>query len=204
MTTDPAIAKAISDAEIELEMERLMKNRPTYTEAVGGTNELVEEGRTRAVISTAAEITVWNVETGEPSTIIFDSLKARTKQRFPDDHPNPEFAGKRVYTMNKAEAPEPRRGNLACPLYAANPSEEAKRLGFGDKGCRKPPYFFSEYDVELHVEKNHKRFYEVRKRSIEERRRQEDLERNRQLTEALVALSATGGRQKKGAADGTG
>ena len=189
MIIDASVQQAITDAEMEAEIERLLKNRPMYAGVVPGTEKQVEEGQARAITSTAAELTLYNVETGEPSQVIFDALKARAKQRFPADHPNPRFAGKRVYTLLQEEAPQAVRGNLSCPLYYAKPSPDAIELGFGGKLCKKPPYFFTDYDVELHVEKNHARYAELKRRRKEERERQETRDQQAALTAAMIQLS---------------
>lgn len=191
MTTDvadPTIRKAVSDAVLEQEMDELLANRPEYREYVPGTEAALEPTRGRALTSTAAILTIYNRETGEPSQVVFDALKARMRQKFPEDYANPKFAGQRVYELEKVNVPAPARGNLACPLSYASPSEEAKEMGFGTgtRGCRKPHYFQTPMDVDDHVRKNHKRFYELREKLREEHKRDEDRALQRQMLAAIA------------------
>ena len=53
-TLDPTIQRAIDDADLDAEMETLLQNRPSYNQAVPGTNGEIEPGKTRAITSTAA------------------------------------------------------------------------------------------------------------------------------------------------------
>ena len=190
-TLDPTIAKTLTDAELELEMETLMANRPEYRVAVPGTEDAIENMKARALTSTAAELTIYNRETGEPSQVIFDALKARMKQTFPLDHTNPAFAGKRVYSLRKEEVPDVIRGDLSCPLNYASPAPEALALGFGRgaRSCKKPAYFLTEYDVELHVEKNHKRYFELREQQKEQEEKDIDRDLQRQTLAAMQAMA---------------
>lgn len=194
MTTDATleavVQKTVNDIDVEDEVERLLANAPQYRAAVHETESSVESNKVRAVTSTAAEITIYNVETGEPSQVIYDALKARMRQRFPDDHSNPDFANKRVYTLHREDAPAPIRGEMACPLYYKNPTPEAVALGFGIGGraCSKPPYFLTEYDIELHVEKNHKRYHELKQRADADKERREYMDLQRQTLAAMQAM----------------
>jgi hypothetical protein len=197
---DPSVLRAVDDAMLDAEMAELMQNRPSFSRAVPGTNPDIESGNTRAVVSTAAEIPVWNRETGEQSIVIFDALRARMRQKFPADYSNPAYRGKQVYTMHPSgcvcgrpscePAPEPFRGSLACPLSPLHHDRaEVEALGYGGRLCAKPAYFQTDLDVDLHVEKSHKRFFEVRKRARDERERREAIDRQNQLTEALLRMA---------------
>lgn len=188
MTTDTTVRKAVSDALLEQEMEELLANRPQYTEYVHGTNSDIELTQGRALTSTAAELTIYNRESGEPSQVNFDALKARMRQRFPVDYANPQYAGQRVYEMEQGNVPSPLRGNLACPLSYGGPDAEALEMGFGTgtRGCRKPAYFLTPLDVDDHVRKNHKRFYELRKQLREEKQKEADRDLQRQMLTAIA------------------
>lgn len=198
MTTDATIEATVNDVEFELEMEELLANRPQFRESVPGTEGSVEPLKSRSVTSTAAIRTIYNRETGESSEVSFDALRARMRQKFPEDYGNPRFAGQRVYDLNRENVPQVTRGHLACPLRYDNPDEDAIALGFGvgTRVCKKPAYFLTEYDVEMHVEKNHKRFYELRERRREEAKQQEQMDLQRQMIQAL-----SGGR-RRGAGNG--
>lgn len=188
MTTDTTVRQAVSDARLEQEMEELLANRPQYTEYVHGTNSEIEVTQGRALTSTAAELTIYNRESGEPSQVNFDAIKARMRQRFPADYVNPQFAGQRVYEMEKANVPTPLRGKLACPLSYGGPDPEALEMGFGTgtRGCRKPAYFLTPLDVDDHVRKNHKRFYELRKQLREDKQKEADRDLQRQMLTAIA------------------
>lgn len=192
MTTDATIQRVVADANLEQEMEQLLKDRPEYREYLPGTNSDVEATKGRALTSTAGILTIYNRETGEPSEVVFDALKARMRQKFPDDYANPAFAGQRVYELEKDKVPTPARGELACPLSYASPSPEARALGFGigTRGCRKPHYFLTPLDVDDHVRKNHKRFYELREKMRDDARRDEDRELQRQMLAAIAGRTA--------------
>ena len=196
MVADPMVQKAIDDARIAAEMETLLANRPQYTQAVPGTDRSLEPGSTRALTSTAAEIKVWNRETGEESLIIFDAIRAQVKKVFPQDHPNPRFAGRKVWTMHPHDcvcgdpscdpAPQVRRGEMACPLSMFNKDRsEAEKLGYGEVFCRKPAYFKSSLAVERHVEKSHPEYFRIRKRAEEEREKEADRALQRAILEQL-------------------
>ena len=205
MTTDASVQRAIDDANLDAEMQELLRNKPSYSEAVPGTNADLESGRSRAVVSTAAEIPMWNRETGEQSIVIFDALRARMRQRFSADHPNPAFRNQRVYTLHAhgcscgqpgcEPAPAVVRGNLACPLSLAHPDRsEVEEMGLGSNICAKPAYFMSEMDVDLHVEKSHPRFWQRRERARVERERREDRER---MNAMMAVLEGRGSRSRK-------
>ena len=57
LTEDPTILKTIEEADIEMQLEEMMKNRPTYTEAIPGTNPELESGNVRGLTSTAVGCT---------------------------------------------------------------------------------------------------------------------------------------------------
>lgn len=198
MTTyDPTVQQAVEQAKLDAEMAQLMQNRPQYTQAVPGTNSQIESGNTRAVISSAAEIPMWNRETGEQSVVIFDALRARMRQKFATDHPNPRYANSRVYTLHPhgcecgepscEPAPAVTRGDMSCPLSIHNGDRaEAESLGYGDVFCRKPAYFKSSLAVERHVEKSHPEYFRNRKRAEEDREKRADRELQRMILDQLA------------------
>jgi hypothetical protein len=186
MTTD-TIERIAEEAELLAELEELRANKPEYFAPSDETDPILESGKRRAIISTAVEIPLWNVETGEKSMCIFDALGARLGQRFPPDHPNKKFANKRVYTRFEKDAPKPARGTLPCPLSADSDRAEVTALGFGHIYCPKPACFFTSLDVDLHVEKSHKRFYRIRNEERARRERQEDRDRQDALLRAVLA-----------------
>lgn len=207
MTMDPTIQRTIEQVHIDSEMEALLASRPGFAQPspIGDSGI---EGGTRALTSTASEIEVWNRETGEPSTVIFDALRARMNQRFPADHPNVLFRRQRVYTLHPTgcecgrpdcePAPPVVRGNLPCPLSPVNKDRaEVEALGYGHIVCPKPAYFATEYDVELHVEKSHPRYFAQRERKRERDEREQAKQDNAELRAAL-AQTATGRRGKPG------
>lgn len=213
MVMDPTVQDEIDEAEFEAEMEELFTERPMYRGQGGRTNPEVESTRARGIESTAAEIEMWNRETGVMSLVLFDAIKARRRQRFPEDYPDPRFAGQRVFTLHRHgcdcgkqncdPAPEVLAGTLACPLSrfaSAEQQAEVKAIGFGGRiTCGKPAYFLNDYDVDLHVEKAHPRYYTLRERYREREERQRDREEQRALRQSLAGLAQPASRRGKAA-----
>lgn len=197
MTTE-TLERISEDAGIQAEIEALTRNHPQFTEALPGVNSDLESGSARALVSTASEIPVWNRETGERSIIIFDSLNARLRQRFPDDHPNAKFRGTRVYTLLEGEAPKAKRGKLACPLSIHGDRQDAEELGYGALICPKPAYFKNQLDVDLHTEKSHRRFWAARNDLRWRREQKESADRQNAILEALIQVQGikVGGANK--------
>lgn len=204
MTTDASIARAVNEAAQDAEMDELLANRPQWQQPVRSdeSNDL-EPNRTRALTSTASEIHVWNRETGVASIVIFDAIKARMRQRFPADHPNPAMRGAKVYTLHPAEcdcgeaycdpAPMAYRGTIPCTLSMDNPDRQAQvvTLGYGapEYICTKPPIFTSTIVRDRHVRKSHKEFWEATERFRQDSRDAEDRAERAAMRQALTVLA---------------
>jgi len=190
MSPDEAAVKAeFEQAVIEVAAEDLKSKVPTletveeFSQEVASAIQQTKGEGQLGLSSTANELTLWNRETGEPSQVLSDQLRLRLRQRFPAGHP---LQGERVYTHEKMEPL--RRGHELCLLHKDHPQRaEMDEVGFRNKFCRKAN-LISEYEVQQHLQRKHKKAWEAKREHKQEAERREQMDLMRQQTEALLAV----------------
>lgn len=137
-------------------------------------------------LRSAGYVYVFNVRTGDRSTVNRNMLEQQLQKTFED--------GTYAFSTKKPVGIEPARGKIKCLLHADDPNRE-KYSSMGLPVCRKSNIVAS-HDLRVHMEKRHRREWatingeEIEKEKIRERDRQDN------LTEAIRLLAENNSNNK--------
>lgn len=188
-TKDVVMEAAFKDAEIQQEVDEFKKG-DVHQEGVDiqmDDETMVEKGS--VVTSTARGKPLWNRETGVMSMVLTDQAKLRLGQVFPMDHPSPEFAGQRVYTMKPMQLLNP--GKMLCKLHRDHPDREVLDQWFKGQHCPKSN-MLTQLDVDNHFEHKHKGEFKVVQDDEERTHKAAMLEMQRLQMESMQAIAGKG------------
>lgn len=177
---------AFDEAQIAQEAEEFRKGEihQESVEIKTGDEGITEQ--TDTLTSSARGKPMWNRETGVPSFILTDQAKLRIAQRFPDDHPNPEFRGQRVYTQTPMQPLNP--GSMVCKLHKDHPDREYMDKWFRGQYCAKSN-MRTQLDVENHFKSKHKGEHQVVEDYEKREHEKQVLEMQRLQMESMQALA---------------
>lgn len=181
---------AAEDAAIEAAVEQLqmggVQQVVQFTEdvktAVGDGNMTLD--------STAGKVRIYHRETGVPSDVLTDQLKAHLKKRFPKGH---HMAGQLVFSLQPTvEAPY---GEVLCMLHPEHPDRAYfDSIGLRGKFCHSA-HIMSEFDLEGHMRHRHSKEWGIIERAAQQAHDDEGRQLLRQQTELLARMS---GQQSPG------
>ena len=195
MVLDEAVRQELADAELDAIVDDFKRQGVEIQSDIsdGIRAQLAEFGfddpeRTTKsdVTTTAAPLTIWNRETGEPSHTTSDAIGQKVRIRFPKDHPT--MPGQRVWSTMPMEPKIV--GSYKCPLHPDSPDRALMTsLGLGAIPCNAGALRTS-LDVDLHLKAKHRRSYDVLMQHRETERHREQMDMMRMQTEAFERMAA--------------
>ena len=139
MADEPLVHEMLRDAEQAEEPGNMKIGTP-----IGNANGIQ---MTATELRSAGYVYVYNVRTGDRSTVNRNMLEQQLSKTFED--------GTYAFTTRKPEGLEPSKGKIKCMLHADDPNRE-KYNSMGLPVCRKANIVAS-HDLRIHMEKRHRR-----------------------------------------------
>mgnify|MGYP003131127598 FL=1 len=133
---------------------------------------------TATELSSAGWVYVYNVRTGDRSTVNRNMLEQQLQKTFDD--------GTYAFSTKKPEGVEPPRGKIKCLLHKDDPNRELYRQ-MGLPECIKDNLNTS-HDLTTHMQKRHRREWASIDGQAQEEERLRDRERDDRLADALRLL----------------
>ena len=143
---------------------------------VGNTNGMT---MTTSELSSAGWVYVYNVRTGDRSTVNRNMLEQQLQKKFED--------GTFAFSTRKPEGIEPVRGKIKCLLHKDDPNRKLYDQ-MGLPVCRKAT-IHALHDLRIHMEKRHRREWATIDGERKEEERVKELERENQLADAIRLLA---------------
>ena len=186
MADEPSVHEMLRDAEQAEEPGNMKIGTP-----IGNANGIQ---MTATELRSAGYVYVYNVRTGDRSTVNRNMLEQQLSKTFED--------GTYAFTTRKPEGLEPSKGKIKCMLHADDPNRE-KYNSMGLPVCRKANIVAS-HDLRIHMEKRHRREWATINGDELQKEKQRELERQDNLAEAIRLLAereaprSSGNNQNRG------
>ena len=171
MTQEQSIHEQLRDAEAAQEPGNMQPG------VVIGNNEGMT--MTATELRSAGWVYVYNVRTGDRSTVNRNMLEQQLQKKFDD--------GTFAFSTKKPEGVEPQRGKIKCLLHKDDPNREVY-IQMGLPECIKDN-LNTNHDLTTHMQKRHRREWASIDGDRQEKEKIQEKERDGQLAEAIKLLA---------------
>jgi len=174
------VQEMLRDAEVAEEPGTMRRGS-----VVGNSNGMA---MTATELSSAGWVYVYNVRTGDRSTVNRNMLEQQLLKRFDD--------GMYAFSTRRPEGIEPVRGKIKCLLHKDDPNRELyAQMGLPE--CRKANLNTS-HDLTIHMQKRHRREWASIDGDRKEEEKIKDRDRENQLADAIKLLAESNARINNG------